>query len=135
MTTLALLVCATLFGGMMLYSFGFAAFVFKTLPAAEAGGLLRQAFPWYYAFVIGGGAASAAVLLAVDDRAAVLLALTAASAVYARQDLMPRINAARDAQLAGVAGAKRRFDLLHGWSVVLNFLQLGAIGWVIAGFV
>ena len=132
METLALLTAATLFGGMMLYSFGFAAFVFKALPADQAGSVIRQAFPWYYLFVLSAALLAALVFLAVDGLSAGLLAATGATGIYARQVLMPQINAARDAQLAGEAGAKRRFGLLHGWSVALNFLQLGAIGWALA---
>ena len=48
----ALLLVATLFGGMMLYSFGFAPIVFSTLPAKDASRFIRAAFPWYYLFVI-----------------------------------------------------------------------------------
>ena len=132
---LALLISATLFGGMMLYSFGFAAFVFRTLPADEAGAMLRSAFPWYYAFVVAAGTLSAAVLVPLDPAAAGIIAGAAASAVYARQLLMPQINAARDRQMAGDASARARFHMLHGWSVVLNFVQLGAIGYVLTGFV
>lgn len=134
MEIFALLACATLFGGMMLYSFGFAAFVFRTLPAAEAGTMLRQAFPWYYGFVIAGGLVAGLGLAVLDPgRAAILLAV-ALSAVYARQILMPQINGARDRQMSGDTSARRRFGRLHGWSVVLNFLQLAAIGWVLAAF-
>jgi hypothetical protein len=49
---LAILSTALLFGGMTLYSFGFAAFLFSALPAASAGTLLRRAFPWFYLFVL-----------------------------------------------------------------------------------
>lgn len=42
---LALIMTALLFGGMVLYSFGFAAFLFSAMPAAAAGPVLRQAFP------------------------------------------------------------------------------------------
>jgi len=131
---LALLVCATLFGGMMLYSFGFAAFVFRTQPADVAGRMLRQAFPAYYLFVIVAAVAAAAVLapFAVDQAA--VLAAVAVSTVYARQVLMPQINAARDAQIAGEARAKRQFGLLHGGSVILQLVQLAALGWVIWSF-
>jgi hypothetical protein len=52
MHTMAILSTALLFGGMTLYSFGFAAFLFSALPAAMAGKALRQAFPWFYGFVI-----------------------------------------------------------------------------------
>lgn len=50
--SLAVLTTALLFGGMTLYSFGFAALLFKTLPAPEAGATLRLAFPWLYLFVV-----------------------------------------------------------------------------------
>jgi hypothetical protein len=43
--SLAVLITALLFGGMTLYSFGFAAFLFSALPAATAGSALRRAFP------------------------------------------------------------------------------------------
>lgn len=130
----ALLICATLFGGMTLYSFGFAAFVFRTQPADVAGRMLRQAFPPYYLFVVGCAALGALVLLPVAPVPAAVMAAVALTTVYARQILMPQINAARDAQLAGDAGAARRFGWLHGGSVVLQLVQLAATGWVIIGF-
>jgi hypothetical protein len=130
----ALLLCATLFGGMMLYSFGFAALVFRTLPANEAGTMLRAAFPWYYLFVAAGGGLAAITVAPIDGLAAALLGGSALAAVYARQILMPRINRARDDQLAGKASAGARFAWLHGWSVLVNFLQLAAIAYVLTGF-
>ena len=45
LTVVAMLITAILFGGMVLYSFGFAAFLFSYLPAQEAGSILRKAFP------------------------------------------------------------------------------------------
>jgi len=126
---LAVLLAATLFGGMALYSFGFAPFVFSALPAEQAGGLIRRAFPWYYLFVVGGALAAAVPFWALDRPAAAALAATAASGLYARQVLMPAINAARD------AGASRRFARLHGVSVAINFAQLAAIGWALARLV
>ena len=56
---LALLSTALLFGGMTLYAFGFAAFLFTALPPATAAVTLRRAFPWFYAFVIATSAAAA----------------------------------------------------------------------------
>lgn len=52
MIEVALLTTALLFGGMVLYSFGFAAFVFNNLPVETAGPLIRKAFPHFYAFVL-----------------------------------------------------------------------------------
>ena len=42
--SLAVLSSALLFGGMTLYSFGFAAFLFTALPASPAGAALRRAY-------------------------------------------------------------------------------------------
>ncbi len=130
----ALLLVSTLFGGMMLYSFGFAPMVFSAMPADEAGRFIRAAFPWYYLFVIGVGGLSAAILLAFNPVSAALALAIAAAGVFARQALMPRINDARDAQLQGNADAKRRFARLHGLSVGLNFVQLFAAAWVLYRF-
>jgi hypothetical protein len=47
--------------------------------------------------------------------------------VYARQSLMPTINRARDAELAGDSEAGARFTRLHRLSVLINGLQWFAI--------
>lgn len=134
MTLAALFLSALLFGGMTLYSFGLAPLVFSQLPAETAGRFIRGAFSWYYLFVLGVAAVSAAVLAAIDPLAAGLMALVAVLGGVARQVLMPRINAARDAQMAGDVAAKARFGRLHGLSVAINFVQLGAVAWVLARF-
>jgi hypothetical protein len=131
---IALLLVATLFGGMMLYSFGFAPMVFSTLPAADAGRFIRAAFPSYYLFVIVTAGLGGAVLLLTNPRSGLLALAIAAVAVYARQGLMPRINTVRDLQLQGNADAKRDFGRLHGTSVALNIVQLIAAGYVLYRF-
>lgn len=130
----ALISVSTLFGGMMLYSFGFAPMVFNALPSEDAGRFIRAAFPWYYLFVIVTAGLSGAILLLLNSRSAMLALAIAAVAIFARQVLMPRINAARDEQLQGNAEAKGRFGRLHGLSVVLNFVQLIAAGYVLYRF-
>ena len=148
MEVAALLAAATLFGGMTLYSFGFAPLLFTRLPGEQAAKLLREAFPWYYLFTIVTAAVAGLLVVALDPFSAALLAMTLAVGVVARQLLMPAINRARDASLAGGAegaaeparadarrAAKRRFERLHGLSVALNFAQLGAVGWALARFV
>ena len=135
MEILALLLTATLFGGMVLYSFGFAPFLFRQLSAEQAGPLIRAAFPHYYLFVILGALAAGFALMAVDTRSVALMGWVAGLGVLSRQVLMPQINAARDAELAGAAVAKSRFATLHGASVAINFLQLGLIGWVLVRLV
>ena len=130
----ALLLVATFFGGMMLYSFGFAPIVFSALPAEDASRFIRAAFPWYYLFVIVTACFGGLILLLSNPLSSALVLLTATGAVYARQVLIPRINAARDNQLQGDSGAMRRFGRLHGLSVALNFAQLVATGYVLYRF-
>jgi hypothetical protein len=98
------------------------------------GRFIRAAFPWYYLFVIVTAVFSGAILLLSNSPSAPLALAIAAVAIYARQVLMPRINAARDEQLQGNAEAKGRFGRLHGLSVVLNFVQLIAAGYVLYRF-
>jgi hypothetical protein len=74
MLTAALLTTALLFGGMVLYSFGFAAFLFTALPPDVAGPTIRRAFPPFYLFVMGSSAAAAALAAPFDAPAAALLA-------------------------------------------------------------
>ncbi|MEO1492023.1 MAG: DUF4149 domain-containing protein, partial [Pseudomonadota bacterium] len=59
METAALLITALLFGGMVLYAFGFAAFLFTALPADIAGPTIRRAFPHFYLFVMAISAVAA----------------------------------------------------------------------------
>jgi hypothetical protein len=108
MTTLALLTTALLFGGMTLYSFGFAAFLFSALPPDRAGPLIRAAFPHFYLFVLGTSAVAAALLWPVDGLSALLMASVALTTLPNRQVLMPAINAATDAgRKAPLRGAAR----------------------------
>lgn len=79
----ALLLVSTLFGGMMLYSFGFAPMVFSALPAEAAGRFIRAVFPWYYLFVIVTAGFSGAILLLSNSRSAALALAISAVAIYA----------------------------------------------------
>ncbi len=128
MTTAALLVTALLFGGMILYSFGFAAFLFSALPADLAGQTLRRAFPHFYLFVMITAALAAIMIWSRDATAALLLAAIAASTWPTRQVLMPAINASTD------SGAKMRFKVLHGLSVAITLVHIGIAGVVLARF-
>ena len=127
--SLAVLCTALLFGGMTLYSFGFAAFLFTALPAPTAGAALRKAFPWFYAFVIATAAAAALLWWPHDAKAAALMAAVAMTTVPARQLLMPAINRATD------AGQRQRFKWLHGLSVLVTLGHIAATGWVLVRLV
>ena len=131
---IALLLIATLFGGMTLYSFGFAPMVFSSLPAEEAGRFIRLAFPWYYLFIIATSGLGGLILLMSNSLSGVLAFAIAALAIYARQVLMPQLNAPRDARSQGDADAQRRFGRLPGFSVVLNLVPLIGAGWILYRF-
>ncbi|WP_299626996.1 DUF4149 domain-containing protein [uncultured Tateyamaria sp.] len=126
MTTLALLIAALLFGGMTLFSFGFAAVLFAVIGPDQARLAIRGAFPHYYLWVIATAVVASALALATSTMAAWLLIAIALSTVYARQILMHQINAATD------AGNKARFKALHGVSVVIQLFQIGLSGWALA---
>jgi hypothetical protein len=110
----SLLVVAFLFGGMLLFSAGFAAFLFKYLPPADVRMLLRKAFPPFYLFVILSSGLAAALTFLFDPFSATLMAAVMLTTIPARQVLMPAINQATD------SGHKKRFLWLHGFSVLLT---------------
>ncbi|PRY22252.1 uncharacterized protein DUF4149 [Aliiruegeria haliotis] len=128
MTLLALLSTALLFGGMALYAFGFATFLFSNLPAGQAGRLLRRAFPQFYLFVLVFSSISALLLLSSDPIGALLLGCVAATVVPARQVLIPAINEATD------TGQKRRFQFLHALSVAVTLAHIGMAAAVLSRF-
>jgi hypothetical protein len=119
---LATLITALLFDGMVLYSFGFAAFLFTALPPDVAGRTIRRAFPMFYLFVLGCSAAAAVVLWAGHLPGAGLLALVAGTVLPTRQMLMPAINRATD------TGVKA----LHGLFVAITLPHIDLTGTVLA---
>lgn len=129
MLTLALLTTAFLFGGMLLYSLGFAAFLFTALPPEVAGPTIRRAFPHFYLFVLVTSVAGAALVWPADPLAAAILALIAITTIPTRQFLMPAINHTTD------TGAKARFKWLHGLSVVITLAHIVLAGYVLVRFV
>lgn len=129
METMALLATALLFGGMVLYSFGFAAFVFSVLPPEAAGPTIRRAFPHFYLFVMLAAGLAGALLFSVDHVAAIILGSIALTTVPTRQILMPAINSATD------AGQKKRFKLLHTLSVLITLVHILGAAYVLTRFV
>ena len=126
MIEFALLTTSLLFGGMTLYAFGFAAFIFKALPAETAGPLIRRAFPHFYLFVfITSGVATITVGFLSDWLTTILLFIVASTTVFARQVLMPAVNKATDAQ------KNIRFKILHGLAVAITLTHIFTSGAVI----
>ena len=133
----ALLAVAGLWGGMAFFAAVYAPLVFIKLEGAVAGRFIRQVFPAYYLAMGVTSAVAAASLAASAAHRPVdvaILVLVCAAFWVARQVLMPRINASRDAALAGDDGAGRRFGRLHRASVALNAVQLLAVLVVLARF-
>ncbi len=114
---------------MVLYSFGFAAFLFSALPPEIAGLLIRRAFPHFYVFVMVIAAGAAVLLWQLDLVTAGLMAVVALTTLPSRQVLMPAINRATD------DGARARFEKLHGISVVVTLAHIGMTGFVLSRFV
>ncbi|MGR3712046.1 MAG: DUF4149 domain-containing protein [Shimia sp.] len=119
MFEISLLVTALLFGGMVFYSFSFAAVVFNALSPETAGPLIRRAFPHFYLFVLVSSAVAASIAFAFDPVSGAILIAIAITKILARQVLMPAINTATD------AGSKTRFKVLHSLSVVITLAHSG----------
>ena len=114
-----------LVGSMLFFAIVVAPTVFRSLPGEQAGSFLRALFPRYYLW--GGILACLGVPIAIFGSSTVMgiaCALVALLFVYARQVLIPAINRARDAQLAGDGDAASRFRRLHLQSVLINLFQL-----------
>ena len=129
MEFVALLLSSLLFGGMTLYSFGFAAFVFSALPPDLSGNTIRQAFPHFYIFVLATSAISATLLYFLDPVAAAVMVIISVTTIPTRQVLMPAINKASD------SGARQRFKILHSLSVLITLSQIIGSGYVLTRFV
>lgn len=121
-----------LLGAMLFFSGVMAPLIFAKLGLEVAGRFIRQVFPWYYLVVIVLSGAAALALLLLRPADAVALAAVALAGIIARQSLMPRINRARDAVLAGDPVADRRFSRLHRLSVWINALQIVTVAVVLA---
>lgn len=129
METAALLATAILFGGMVLYAFAFAPFIFSALPATVAGPTIRRAFPHFYLFVLGISGLGALLLAVIDPVAATVLGAICLSTAPTRQVLMPAINVASDAD------KKQRFQVLHTMSVVITLAHIGGAAFVLTRFI
>lgn len=122
MIQVGILLTALLFGGMVLYSFGFAAFVFSALPSDTARSTIRRAFPHFYLFVLAISAVAGILAAGFDQTSAFILAAVAATTIAARQIVMPAINTASD------AGATARFKALHSLSVIITLAHIAGAG-------
>lgn len=123
------LLVAILFGGMVLYSFGFTAFIFHSLPPEAAGPTIRRAFPYFYLFIIVSATLSSILIFPFDATSATLLALIAITTLPTRHLLMPAINKATD------RADKTSFRLLHSLSVAITLSHIFMSGRVLFRFI
>lgn len=117
----SLLIAASL-GAMLFFSAIVTPVMFRVLAPDHAGRFLRAVFPLY--FLMNGGLAAVAGLLALHPLASPLLLAAAAVMIAVRVGVIPVINRARDAMAGGEAQAKRKFDMWHRASVVINLVEM-----------
>ena len=127
-----ILATACLLGGMVFFGAVMAPLVFTRLDAATSGPFIRATFPRYYLYVLVAAALGAFGLAALDLVSAAILAVVAGVTAWLLWGLMPRINALRDAELAGDAAAAPRFAQLHRASVSMNMVQLLAVAFALS---
>ena len=120
---MVLILVSILVGVIVFFSSVIAPTVFSSVDEKNAGLFLRAFFPKYYIFgiIISLLALLSAILL---EPALNLLELSMISAILAMfvisRLMIPSINKARDMG----ESAKKKFDRLHMFSVILNFLAL-----------
>ncbi|HEV8716090.1 MAG TPA: DUF4149 domain-containing protein [Candidatus Binatia bacterium] len=114
-------------GAMVFFASVVAPTVFGSLEPQLAGHMIRRVFPRYYLF--GLICLSIASLTSVFRPNAslwvtVACVLMLGATWYARQVLMPQVNAARDAMLARNETHSPEFERLHKRSVQLNTTEM-----------
>jgi hypothetical protein len=114
---------------MVLYSFGFAAFIFHVLPSEAAGPIIRRAFPFFYLFVIISSAISSILIFPFDKISAALLVVIVITTLPTRQLLMPAINRATD------RGDRNSFKSLHSISIAVTLSHIFLSAWVLLRFI
>ena len=128
MTLLSLLIwmLGGLAGSMLFFALVVAPTVFAVLPAEQAGPLLRALFPRYYLWGLFVALLTTLLALWTDAGGLVISASATVTVlfVFARQNLLPAINRARQRQLDGDDAAAMRFRRLHAASLIINLAQL-----------
>jgi hypothetical protein len=91
----------------------------------KRGRFSEKLFQFFYLWCIAVALLAAGLLLFVDTFAAWLMMAVALTTVPARQLLMPAINLASD------NNDRRRFNILHGGSVLLALIQMTVLAYVL----
>lgn len=120
---LSLYLVSAMIGIMVFFTIAVAPTVFKVLPQEWASKYVRNFFPKYYAFL--GAVSIIASFVAPDTLTTGLLVMCAALFFISLWILTPAINRASD------QGQKKRFGILHGLSIVVNFIQLAIFVYIV----
>jgi len=110
-------------GIMVFFTIAVAPTVFKVLPQEWASRYVRSFFPKYYAFL--GAFSILASFASANILDMGLLILCAALFFFSLWVLTPAINKASDAQ------EKKKFGVLHGLSIVINFIVVAIFLFII----
>lgn len=127
LNALLLIALGVWLGAMVFFASVVAPTVFGTLEPMMAGHMIRRVFPRYYLFgLICLSIATLASLFASLSSAWITMACVAMLGVtfYARQVLMPQVNAARDVMLEAGEAHSAQFKRLHQRSVQLNMVEM-----------
>ena len=117
------MITSLLFGGMTLFSFGFAFALLRQMGMNDARKIIRSTFPMYYSFVIIVSSIAALVSLFFNPVLSKIMVGVLLSTIFARQILMPKINNATD------SNNKKQFHLLHSLSVGIQLAQIVGAGY------
>lgn len=127
MTHLVDIALVLLLGSMVFFPAVVAPTVFKALDEKSAGLFLRALFPKYYWFIIAGSAIGLIGAAFMNLAIAAIFAAVIVSTLWVLLWLMPRVNKARDAELAGDEQAGKTFAFGHRLSVLINMAQMLAL--------
>ena len=121
---LLFLFTGTLLGIMLFFAAAVAPTVFRTLPAEQAGSYLRGIFPVYYTWGIILALVISFIAYHTNITVFVISSVITVFFIYSRQGLLPRINLAREARLAGDPDGEATFKRLHLLSVLINLANM-----------
>ena len=123
MEILIKLLNSLIFGGMTLFSFGFALSLLKQMPLKEARKIIRGTFPMYYSFLLVASLITGIVSFFFNIQICLIMVGTFVLTLFARNVIMPNINRATDTE------NQTQFKRLHSLSVFIQLLQIFAVGY------
>lgn len=114
-----ILITAAILSFMIFFPLVVATSVFKVLDEKQSSKFLRIFFPKYYLF--GLVLSLIGLIIAIFDKnnmSLIVFLLIIIGFLFSRQFLMPIINKAKD------NNNEKKFNILHRFSVLINFIQI-----------